>query len=130
MPRSTVKVNRDRGVYSDFALPPSQVRRISATNGTSIGMPSNFNTFKYAFLGTVLFAVTLITAYQFLYGIPQKKCEAAGDWWSFRYRQCAHPLRLEDLTGRHRKAAAGAASSMSAPPAPSISASTSAAGHP
>ncbi len=89
-------------------------------------MPSNFKTFKYAFLGTLLFVVTLITAYQFLYGIPQKKCEAAGNWWSFRYRECAHPIALEDITGRHRKAAASTSAASAAPAA----ASASAARHP
>ena len=79
-------------------------------------MPSNFNTFKYAFLGTVLFLVTAVSAYELLYGIPQKKCEDAHDWWSFRYRHCYVPTPIVDLTGRHKAAAA--------------SGSVSAAGHP
>jgi hypothetical protein len=87
-------------------------------------MPSNFNTFKYAFLGTLLFVATILAAYQLLYAIPQKKCEAAGDWWSFRYRQCAQPMRIVDLTGRHKPSSGAPSASGSA------SASTSAAGHP
>ena len=89
-------------------------------------MPSNFNTFKYAFLGTVLAIATALAAYQFLYAVPQRKCEAAGDWWSFRYRECAHPMRIVDITGRH-KAAPGAPA---APAAATTSASASASGHP
>jgi len=93
-------------------------------------MPSNFNTFKYALLGTLLFAVTVITAYQLLYAVPQKKCEAAGDWWSFRYRECARPIPIVDITGRHHKPANGtAAAPASAGPAPAASGSA-AAGHP
>ena len=84
-------------------------------------MPSNFNTFKYALLGTVLLFVTVITAYQLLYAIPQKKCEDAHDWWSFRYRHCFIPTPIVDLTGR--KAAKPAATSAS-------TASAAAAGHP
>jgi len=91
-------------------------------------MPSNFNTFKYALLGTLLFAVTVITAYQLLYAVPQKKCEAAGNWWSFRYRECAHPVPIVDLTGRHHTPANGTAqASASAAPAASASAAP---GHP
>ena len=93
-------------------------------------MPSNFNKFKYAFLGTVLLIVTALAAYQFLYAVPQKKCEAAGDWWSFRYRECAHPVPIVDLTGRHHQPANGtSAAQASASPAPAASASA-AAGHP
>lgn len=99
-------------------------------------MPSNFNKFKYAFLGTVLLIVTGLAAYQFLYAVPQKKCEAAGDWWSFRYRECAHPLLIVDMPGmRHRLAAqaqakAGAAATPGAAAAASAGTSVSAAGHP
>ena len=96
-------------------------------------MPSNFNRFKYAFFGTVLLLVTLVTAYQLLYAIPQQKCEAAHDWWSFRYRQCAHPMRIVDFPGMRRKPAAGAPTATgSASPAAAVApaASASAAGHP
>ncbi len=98
-------------------------------------MPSNFNKFKYAFLGTVLLIVTVLAAYQFLYAVPQKKCEAAGNWWSFRYRTCAHPIPIYDITGRRYQRPAGAtAASASATPAaataPTTPASASAAGHP
>ncbi len=89
-------------------------------------MPSTFNKFKYAFLGSLLLIVTVLAAYQFLYAVPQKKCEAAGDWWSFRYRECAHPMRIVDITGRHKQAAGATAAAASASPA----ASASAAGHP
>ena len=81
-------------------------------------MPSNFNTFKYAFLGTLLFAVTVITAYQLLYGIPQKKCEDAHDWWSFRYRHCYTPMKIIDMPGMHRNATAAPTSATTASATP------------
>ncbi len=98
-------------------------------------MPSNFNTFKYAFLGTVLFVVTVIFAYQFLYAIPQKKCEAAGSWWSFRYRECARPMKIVDFPGMKPKggatpAGAAPANAAATPAAASASAAASAPGHP
>lgn len=103
-------------------------------------MPSNFNKFKYAFLGTVLLIATVLAAYQFFYAVPKKKCEAAGSWWSSQYRACAHPIPIYDITGRRLQHAPGApAASASASPAamtaPAASASASAAsasaaGHP
>ncbi len=99
-------------------------------------MPSNFNKFKYAFLGTLLLLATVITAYQLLYAVPQKKCDKAGAWWSFRYRHCFIPMPIVDITGRHRAtgpAAAGASSATaSASPAATVTPATSAsaAGHP
>lgn len=97
-------------------------------------MPSNFKKFKYAFLGTVLLIATGLAAYQFLYAVPQKKCEAAGDWWSFRYRECAHPMLIVDMPGmRHRlvaEAKAGASATPAAASPPSAGTSVSAAGHP
>ena len=91
-------------------------------------MPSNFNTFKYAFLGTLLFAVTVITAYQLLYSIPQKKCEDAHDWWSFRYRHCYAPMKIIDMPGMRRNATPAAASA--SPAAATAPAASPAAGHP
>jgi len=101
-------------------------------------MPSNFNTFKYAFLGTALLIATVLAAYQIFYAIPQKKCEAAGDWWSFSYHQCAHPIPLVDLTGRRQHKGAPAIPNGATPATASASpaataapaASASAAGHP
>lgn len=92
-------------------------------------MPSNFNKFKYAFLGTVLLIATVLAAYQFLYAVPQKKCDAAGGWWSFRYRECAHPIPIYDITGHHHpRPTAATAASASASPASASSASAT--GHP
>ena len=94
-------------------------------------MPSNFNKFKYAFLGTLLLLVTVIAAYQLLYAVPQKKCDAAGAWWSFRYRHCFVPTPIVDITGRHRAAASAPATSGSpATPATAPTAPASAAGRP
>jgi len=89
-------------------------------------MPSNFNKFKYAFLGTVLLIATALAAYQFLYAVPQKKCDAAGDWWSFRYRHCFIPTPIVDITGRHKATAGATVSAAATAPV----ASASAAGHP
>ena len=96
-------------------------------------MPSHFNTFKYAFLGTALLIATVLAAYQLLYAIPQKKCEAAGSWWSFRYRECAHPIPIVDITGKRPQKTAGATpAAASASPAAAVApaASSPAAGHP
>ena len=93
-------------------------------------MPSNFNKFKYALLGTILLAVTVITAYQLLYAIPEKKCDDAHAWWSFRYRQCYVPTPIVDLTGRHKTAIGAAASASPAVATAPAAASASAAGHP
>jgi len=94
-------------------------------------MPSNFNKFKYAFLGTLLGLAMVIAAYQLLYAVPQKKCDAAGAWWSFRYRHCFIPTPIVDITGRHRAAASAAATSASpATAATASTASASASGHP
>ncbi len=90
-------------------------------------MPSNFNKFKYAFLGTLLGLAMVIAAYQLLYAVPQKKCDAAGAWWSFRYRHCFIPTPIVDITGRHRPPATSA-SPATAAKAPTASASAS--GHP
>ncbi|MGZ3298324.1 MAG: hypothetical protein ACXU8O_04880 [Asticcacaulis sp.] len=63
-------------------------------------MPSNFKLFKYVFLGVLLFLVTVISGYEMLYGIPKKKCDEAGNWWSWKYRSCAVPVYLPTITGR------------------------------
>ncbi len=63
-------------------------------------MPHNFRTFKYAFLGCFIAAVALISGYETLYGIPKKKCEDAGNWWSDKYRSCATPVYLPSITHR------------------------------
>lgn len=73
-------------------------------------MPSNFTTFKYAFLGCMIAAVALISGYEMLYGIPKKKCEDAGNWWSDKYRSCAVPVYLPSITHRPIGTAAASAS--------------------
>ena len=63
-------------------------------------MPSNIGKLKYILLFTLLIMCGGIVAYGLLYQIPQRKCEAAGGWFSFKYRQCSTPLYLPNLTGR------------------------------
>ncbi|MDP3854744.1 hypothetical protein [Phenylobacterium sp.] len=38
--------------------------------------------------------------YHLGWGWPEQKCEAAGDWWDWRSRTCAHPIPISDITGR------------------------------
>ncbi len=49
-------------------------------------------------------AFALLSAGAFIYHYgwvwPEQKCEAAGDWWDWRSRTCAHPIPISDITGR------------------------------
>lgn len=63
-------------------------------------MKSRIGTLKYYFVGVLGVACLAITAFELLYGIPFRKCEAAKLWWSWKYRECAAPLYLPTLTGR------------------------------
>lgn len=65
-------------------------------------MPSQIGKLKYVFVITLAICCSLILGWQFLYQIPQKKCEAAGKWFSMRYRECATPIDLPTLTGRKK----------------------------
>jgi hypothetical protein len=53
-------------------------------------------------IATGVFAVISggLMAYNHFYWAPQKKCEAAGAWWSTRDRVCAAPIYLPTITGR------------------------------
>jgi len=63
-------------------------------------MPSQIGKLKYILLFTLLIVCGGIVGYGLLYQIPQRKCEASGGWFSFRYRSCSTPLYLPTLTGR------------------------------
>jgi hypothetical protein len=53
---------------------------------------------------TALFIFLLISAgmiaYEFLYVIPARKCEAASLWWDPRDRECLTPIPIWRITGR------------------------------
>jgi len=63
-------------------------------------MNSKLRHFKYYFVAALAVISISITAFEWLYDIPMKKCEAAKNWWSWRYRECSKPIYLPTLTGR------------------------------
>jgi hypothetical protein len=63
-------------------------------------MKSQIGKLKYVFIALLAIGCGLISGWQYLYQIPAKKCDAAGGWFSYRYRQCAQPIALPTLTGR------------------------------
>ncbi|EGF92503.1 hypothetical protein ABI_09400 [Asticcacaulis biprosthecium C19] len=63
-------------------------------------MKSKITTLKYYFVGLFAVLSLAVTVWQLMYEIPRKQCEDAGNWWSYKYRQCAQPMRIYDLTGR------------------------------
>ena len=66
-------------------------------------MKSNIGQLKYYFVGAIAVVSIAITAYEWLYDIPMKKCEQSGSWWSWKYRECTAPIYLPTLTGRPAK---------------------------
>ncbi|MDI7775425.1 hypothetical protein [Asticcacaulis sp. EMRT-3] len=63
-------------------------------------MKSQIGKLKYVFIILLGLTSAAITAWTLLYQIPQKKCDAAGGWFSYRYRNCETPIYLPTLTGR------------------------------
>ena len=55
---------------------------------------------KLLFLGLFAISCAAIWAYQVFWVWPEKRCEAAGDWWDWRDRTCAVPVPLWTITGR------------------------------
>lgn len=47
-----------------------------------------------------LFISAGLVAYEYLYVIPAKKCEAASLWWDQRDRECLTPMPIWKITGR------------------------------
>ncbi|MGI8841920.1 MAG: hypothetical protein ACR2F8_14240 [Caulobacteraceae bacterium] len=64
--------------------------------------------------------------YEWAYVWPVKRCDARGDWWDFRDRQCLTPLPIWRITGRGLVPAAGAPATVAQRVAPGVQ-STSAA---
>ncbi len=66
-------------------------------------MPSRIGHLKYYFIAAFFVLSAAITAYEWLYAIPQKKCEAAGNWWAPKWHTCANVMTMVD--GRHKPVA-------------------------
>ena len=71
---------------------------------------------KLLFLGLFILSAGAVWAYQALYAWPRQACEAHGDWWDDRDRQCAIPMPIWTFTHRMPGSKSGAASA-SAPAA-------------
>jgi hypothetical protein len=56
---------------------------------------------KIFFLVAFFFIAGGMWVYELYYVKPAKECEAAGKWWYKPGRECATPVRITDLTGRH-----------------------------
>ncbi|MDV6331763.1 hypothetical protein [Asticcacaulis sp. 201] len=63
-------------------------------------MPSQIGKLKYLFV--ILLGVLSISVigYSLLYGIPSRKCEGAGGWFSWKDRHCYAPIAISQITGR------------------------------
>ena len=64
-------------------------------------MPSQIGKLKYIFVGLLFIVSASLVTYGLMYGIPKRKCEAAGGWYTFKYHTCRAPIYLPSLT--HRK---------------------------
>ena len=67
-------------------------------------MKSKIPYLKYYFVAAFAVISAGITGFEWLYHIPMKKCEAAGNWWSWKYRQCARPMNIVDMPGMKKRA--------------------------
>jgi hypothetical protein len=56
---------------------------------------------KIFFLVAFFFIAGGMWFYQLYYVKPARECEAAGKWWYKPGHECATPVRITDLTGRH-----------------------------
>ena len=55
---------------------------------------------KLLFLGLFIVSVGAIWGYHYLYVWPREECEAHGDWWDDRDRECAIPMPIWTFTHR------------------------------
>ncbi|MDC7682826.1 hypothetical protein PQU92_06035 [Asticcacaulis sp. BYS171W] len=55
---------------------------------------------KLGFLAVFILISAGILIYGVFYEMPRRKCEAAGGWWTDKYRSCETPIYLPLLTGR------------------------------
>lgn len=56
---------------------------------------------KIFFLAAFAVICAGMWGYQLYYVKPARECEAAGKWWYKPSRECVHPVKITDLTGRH-----------------------------
>lgn len=55
---------------------------------------------KYVILGLFLAGSMAVTAYEWYYVWPVKRCDQAGAWWDPQDRQCLTPIPIWRVTGR------------------------------
>ena len=73
------------------------------------------NRLMVGFLALFVLGAVGAAAYQIIWIIPGKRCEAAGRWWDPASRQCATPIYIPHITGRPvntTEAAAAAAAAL------------------
>ncbi|HRD47392.1 MAG TPA: hypothetical protein PLF78_13015, partial [Caulobacter sp.] len=63
-------------------------------------MNSTIDRLKLIFLGIFALGCAGVWAYQILWAMPAKRCEANGQWWDGERRICAQPLMISSITGR------------------------------
>lgn len=56
---------------------------------------------KIFFLGAFAIICAGLWTYELYYVRPARACEAEGKWWYKPGHQCATPVKITDLTGRH-----------------------------
>ncbi|ESQ85931.1 hypothetical protein AEAC466_01755 [Asticcacaulis sp. AC466] len=63
-------------------------------------MPSQIGKLKYLFVILLGVLSISVVGYSLLYGIPSRKCEGSGGWFSWKDRQCYAPIAISQITGR------------------------------
>ncbi len=76
-------------------------------------MPSQIGRLKWIFVAVFFTLSMAITAWQWIYVIPQQKCDKKGWWWSERDMKCYQPMRIVDMPG-YRPSPVSASASISA----------------
>ena len=56
---------------------------------------------KIFFLVLFAFICVGLYGYEYFYVKPARECEEAGKWWYRPGRECAQPVKISDITGRH-----------------------------
>ena len=79
-------------------------------------MQSSINRLMLGFVAVFVLGVGAVFAYQTVYVIPAKRCEAAGQWWEPETRVCATPVYIPHITGRPANTQAAAAAAAAALP--------------
>jgi hypothetical protein len=74
------------------------------------------NRLSLGFLALFVVASVGVGAYQVIYVIPAKRCEAGGRWWDPQSRSCATPIYIPHITGRPVNTAEAAAAAQAALP--------------